>query len=319
MLVIIFILIFLALLFIFLAISSIPEKGWIKRERRIEKRLGGLEEEEVAPSILRDELLSEIPALDEFLDQFHSVRSINYLLNRANLRIRVGEFILFSLFLAFLGLFISARIGFSGLAVVAGGLLTGFIPVFYIIGRIRKRKERFLDQFSDALDLMSSGLRSGYTLPGSFKILAEEMEDPVGGEFQRAVEQMDLGLDTFEVLDKMMEKVDLPDLNLFVTAVRIQKDTGGNLTEILDKISNSIREKQKVKGHLKAITAQGRFTGAVLTLLPVAILLIMFIINRDYLLVLFHHPIGVKMMKLSLASLMIGFLLVRRIVTFRGF
>jgi tight adherence protein B len=319
MLIVIFILIFFSMLFIFLAVSSIPEKGWIKRERRLERRLGGLKEEETTPNILRDELLSEIPTFDQFLDQFHSAHSLNFLLNRANLRLRVGEFSLLSIFLTVFGIYICSRFGLPGIFAILGGLFFGLIPLFYIVTRINKQKEKFVEQFPDALDLMSSGLRSGYTLPGSFKILAEEMEDPIGSEFQRAVEQMDLGLETFDVLEKMITRIDLPDLNLFVTAVRIQRDTGGNLTEILDKISGTIREKQKVKGHLKAITAQGRFTGVVLTILPLIIILIMMGINKDYLLVLFENPMGIKMLQLSGVSLVIGFFLVRRIVTFRGF
>ncbi len=319
MLFIIFILIFFAMLFLFLAISSIPEKGWIKRERRLERRLGGLKEEETTPNILRDELLSEIPTFDQFLDQFHFAHSLNFLLNRANLRLRVGEFSLLTIFLTVFGIYICSRLGLPGIFAILGGLFFGLMPIFYIVTRINRQKEKFVDQFPDALDLMSSGLRSGYTLPGSFKILAEEMEDPVGGEFQRAVEQMDLGLETFDVLEKMITRVDLPELNLFVTAVRIQRDTGGNLTEILDKISGTIREKQKVKGHLRAITAQGRFTGVVLTILPVIIVLVMLGINKDYLLVLFQNPMGIKMLQMSAISLIIGFILVRRIVTFRGF
>jgi tight adherence protein B len=319
MLLIIFVLIFLAILFIFLAVSSIPRTGWVKRERRIEERLGGLKEEEKTPSILRDELLSEIPTFDRFLDRFRSARSLNFMLNQANLRIRVGEFFLLSLFLAFFGLYVATLLNIPGLLSLLTGLVLGLVPMIYLRSRINKRKEKFLDQFPDALDLMSSGLRSGYTLPGSFNILAEEMEEPVGTEFQRAVEQLDLGLDTFEVLDKMMEKIDLPDLNLFVTAVRIQRETGGNLTEILDKISRAIREKQKVKGHLRAITAQGRFTGIVLTILPLIILLAMMAINRDYLNVMFNNPLGIKMLQLSVISLLVGFLIVKRIVTFRGF
>jgi tight adherence protein B len=319
MLLVVFLLIFMALLFIFLALSSIPERGWIKRERRIEERLTGLREEEPTPSILRDELLSEIPTLDQFLDGIHAAHSLNFMLNRANIRMRVGEFFLLSILLMVLGFYVCTRSNIPGPAAIIGGLVFGLAPLVFVMAKINRRKERFLEQFPDALDLMSSGLRSGYTLPGSFKILAEEMEDPIGPEFQRAVEQMDLGLDTFEVLEKMMTKVDVPDLNLFVTAVRIQRDTGGNLTEILDKISATIREKQKVKGHLRAITAQGRFTGIVLTFLPVVIVLVMLIINRDYLMVLFRTPLGIRLIQFSVISLLIGFIVVRRIVTFRGF
>ncbi len=319
MLLIIFILIFLTLFFIFIALSSIPEKGWIKREQRIEKRLRGLGEEEVAPSILRDELLSEIPTFDQFLDRYRLARSFNLLLNRANIRIRVGEFYLLSLFLMFLGLYLCAKADLPGVLILLGGLLFGVSPIFYVLGCIKRRKEKFLEQFPDALDLMNSGLRSGYTLQGSLRILAEEMEEPVGAEFQRAIEQMDLGLDTLVVLDKMMGKMNLPELNLFVTAVRIQKETGGNLTEILDKISLAIREKQKVKGHLRAITAQGRFTGTVLSVLPLIIVGIMLMTNQDYLDVLFSSPAGVRLLQVSAVSLLIGALLIKRIVTFRGF
>jgi len=319
MLVVTFLLIFIALLFIFLALSSIPERGWIKRERRIEERLTGLREEDATPSILRDELLSEIPTLDQFLDGINAAHSLNDLLNRANVKMRVGEFVTLSCFLIFLGAYLCVRLGLSTSLAITGGFVFGMAPLFYVKARINRRKAAFLEQFPDALDLMSSGLRSGYTLPGSFKILAEEMEDPIGPEFQRAVEQMDLGLDTFEVLEKMMEKVDLPDLNLFVTAVRIQRDTGGNLTEILDKIGGTIREKQKVKGHLRAITAQGRFTGVLLLILPIIIVAAMMAVNQDYLMVLFRNPVGIRMVQFSALSMAIGFLLVRRIVTFRGY
>jgi len=319
MLLIIFILIFLASLFVFLALSSVSEKGWIKRERRIEDRLRGLEEEEVVPSILREELLSEIPAFDSFLDRFNLAHSLNFMLNRANFQIRVGEYILLSLLLMVFGFYFFTRFGFPGVFSILGGILLSLGLLFFVLNRINKRKEKFLVQFPDALDLMSGSLRSGYTLPNSFKILAEEMEDPLGSEFQRAVEQMELGLDIFEVLEKMMEKVDLPDLNLFVTAVRIQKDTGGNLTEILDKISITIREKQKVKGNLRAITAQGRFTGVVLTVLPIIVGIVMYVSSPDYLLVLFQNPLGIKMLQYSAVSIIIGFIMVRKIVTFRGF
>jgi len=205
------------------------------------------------------------------------------------------------------------RPDYWGLAVILA--LAGIIgPTIYIKQAKNKRLRKFNKQLGEALVVMANSLRAGFSFLQALDSVKKELPPPISSEFNHALQEMRLGKPTEEALLGMTGRVKSEDLELIVTAVSIQRQVGGNLAEILDNISFTIRERQRIKAELKTLTAQGRMSGLIVGFLPPALILIIFHTNREYVMLLFSSNIGIFMLVAAAVSQLVGILIIRRIV-----
>jgi tight adherence protein B len=194
------------------------------------------------------------------------------------------------------------------------GVLLFSIPYLVVNAKRRLRVKRFLNHFPDALEMFARSLRAGHSFTGAIQFVAQEMPDPIGPEFQKVFEEQNLGIPLRQALIGMADRVDTFDLKIFVTAIMIQRETGGNLAEIVDKISYVIRERFRIQGQVKTFTAQARATGIVLTMLPLGVAALIGFTNPEYLKPLWVDPTGRFMVAVAVVMQIVGMLAIRKIV-----
>lgn len=193
----------------------------------------------------------------------------------------------------------------------------GFFPIFILRWKKRRKTARFEKQMPEAMELLARSLRAGHTLPATMELVAQEIQPPLGKEFRITYEEQRLGLSVSQALRRMGERVASQDLSYFVTAVLVQNETGGNLAEILEGIGTLIRERMKLKGKVEALTAEGRFSALVLMGLPVLTFLVLFLVSRDYVMLLFTDPLGKKMVGAGLVSAAIGAWVMKKMISIK--
>ncbi|MDD2923142.1 MAG: type II secretion system F family protein, partial [Anaerolineales bacterium] len=204
-------------------------------------------------------------------------------LARADLKFKVGEyFILIAACVLVLGLFayfIGNQYVASG---VIGAIVGAFIPGFYVKQKQKQRLQKFQDQLADMLNLMVNGLRAGYSTMQAMESISKELPPPVCDEFRRVVQEMQIGITMETALDNLLRRIPSPDLDFVITAINVQREVGGNLSEILDSISFTIRERVRIKGEVRVLTSQVRASGAVLSLIPIGLACILWFISPQY-------------------------------------
>jgi tight adherence protein B len=253
---------------------------------------------------------------DQILGKFSLFNRIQIMMLQANLTWKMGTFLsvaaLSGLALAGIGL---GKWGVWG-GLVGGGL--GLLIPYVVLARKKKRRlKKFEKQLPEALDLLARGLRAGHAFPTGLQQVAKEMEDPLGMEFFRTFREFNHGLDLNTALLNLCYRIDLRDLSFFTTAVLIQRETGGNLTEILEKISVLIRERFKLTSQIKALTAEGRLSGLILLILPPLLAGMLMVFNPDYEKQLFLHPMGRVMIGVALGFQTAGMYWIHKIVNIK--
>lgn len=266
------------------------------------------------PSIVKRITFSTIPALDDFLRHNRLAVGLQLLIEQCDVKWTVGRVVFSTLLLICIGAALGNWWIGSGLIGWLPGLALGCAPYLYLLQKRRRRVRRFSELLPAAIDLMSRGLRAGQALPATIENVAQESEDPLRTEFRRAADEQNFGLPFRESMVNLSRRVPVPDLQFLVTAILVQKETGGNLAEILDKASYVIRERVRVHGQMRIRTAQGRFTGWMLVGLPFAIFFGMNLLHPGYGRVLFDTAFGQKMVTYAAIMMVIGILLIRRIV-----
>lgn len=258
--------------------------------------------------------LSAIPWLNKRLAQFELAPRIQTLLIQADVKMSAGV-LLTSCALAFGVPAYLAYLRTHAILVALGvGLLGGFIPIGWLLHKRTKRLDVFQQGLPEAMDLMVSALRAGHSLVAAIGSVARECAAPVGTEFKNCFEEQNYGLELKSALDNMIRRVPLQDLRIFATAVMIQKESGGNLAEVLDKTSHVIRERFRLKRQVGVHTAQGRMTGWVLTLLPIVLGTILYFVNPEMMSILWTNPTGIKMLYLASGMIVVGGFIIRHIV-----
>jgi tight adherence protein B len=236
-------------------------------------------------------------------------------LARADLKMTVGEFLAMQVISAvgigIIGYILSGTIVLAILAAVIGW----FAPRWFVSYRQGRRLRAFNDQLGDSLNLMVNGLRSGYSVLQAMEAVSREMPSPISTEFARVVQEVQLGLTVEQALGNMLRRIQSDDLDLMITAVNVQREVGGNLAEILEVISHTIRERVRIKGEIQTLTAQGRYSGYVISLLPIGLALVLFCVNRPYVSRLFTTGwCGWAMVVCALLMIASGFIAIQRIV-----
>jgi tight adherence protein B len=196
-------------------------------------------------------------------------------------------------------------------------LTMGMLPFVWAWWKRKRRLKKFGAQLPDALELVARALRSGHSLAAGFHLVGEEMSEPLGDEFSRVYEEQNLGIPLEEALENMVSRVPNLDLRFFATAVTIQRQSGGDLAEILDKIGHLVRERFKIWGQVQALTGEGRLSGIVLLALPPVLFIVMYRLNPGYVMMLFDDPMGKQMLAAALVLQALGALVIRKIVNIR--
>jgi tight adherence protein B len=266
-----------------------------------------------APELVRSR--EEMPRLMQILSaRVPRLADLAVMLEQGNVKWSVQTLLLLSLGLGVgLGLALFVALGTVGTALVvaAAGAAAPFV---YVRTRRARRVQAFEEHFPDAIDLMGRALRAGHPMSAAVQMVAEEMPDPVGTDFRRVSEEHRFGLAMTDVLLALADRVPLVDVRIFVTAVVIQRDVGGNLAELLDKIAYTMRERFKIRRQIRTHTAQGRITGYMLAGLPVLTALAFLFLNPNYVLVLIRTPMGHFVLAAVLALQVMGFFWIRRII-----
>ncbi len=212
-------------------------------------------------------------------------------LARADLKLKVAEYFALYVITVFLGALIFGFLGgWHPVSFLVGAVLGAFAPRFYVKRQQRQRLNRFNDQLGDMLNLMVNGLRAGYSTMQAMEAISKELPAPICDEFRRVVQEMQLGVPMETALDNLLRRIPSDDLDFVVTAINVQREVGGNLSEILDSISYTIRERVRIKGEIRVMTAQVRASGTLLSIIPMALGLILWFMNPDYLLSFFDGP-----------------------------
>lgn len=235
-------------------------------------------------------------------------------LNKANWSLKVSEFvviiILSASFFPLLFLLVTENKTLTWFLVGTGAA----VPAIYLKRRQSARRKMFADQLLDAITLISNSLKSGYSFLQSIDLVARELPSPISDEFQKVLQEIKLGIPFEQAVKGLLDRVENDDLDLVMTSVNIQRQVGGNLSEILDRIAHTIRDRIRIKGQIRTLTAQGRMSGMILSLLPVALGLFLLLINPEYVSLLISRPIGRILLMAAAFMQVIGMLIIRKIV-----
>lgn len=240
-------------------------------------------------------------------------RGVEHRLVQAGLPLKSSEFLVICLATAIVGAVLCIlKGGLAGAAV--GGIAGYFSPFLFLKVKIKRRAKAFNDQLGDTLILIANALRTGYSFMQAIEMVSREMLPPISAEFGRMLKEMNLGVPTEDAMNNMAKRVDSDDLDLVITAVLIQRQVGGNLAEVLDNIAGTIRERVRIKGQIKTLTAQGRMSGIIVGLLPIAMLLMLQVLNPGYSNILFTHPTGQLMLGAAVGGQLLGIVAIQKIV-----
>jgi tight adherence protein B len=265
-------------------------------------------------SFRKSDNTSNIPLLDRFLQRLDVIPRIAMLLRQADLRWTPGALVLMCVVMfAVPGYIVNFKTGIVLIGVGAGAV-TGLLPLGFVWFKRVQRFGKFEQQLPEALDLIVSGLRAGHSLSSALGLVTRECQDPLAAEFRLAFDEQNFGLDMRTALDNLVKRVPLQDLKMAITAIIIQRESGGNLAEVLEKTAHMVRERFRLKKQVKVHTAQGRLTGLVLTVLPIGLGLGLWVINPENESLLWHRDIGIKLLIGAGVSLIIGSAIIQKIV-----
>lgn len=278
--------------------------------------------------------------LNELLRERSFFAGVQGNLNSADLKINVGEYFAITLMCAMGGVVLGALVdiipdcatsragvlacfltrNYIGSAVIAiiGAGVGLWVPGFYVGFRKGQRLRAFDGQLGDSLNLLVNALRSGYSVLQAMEAVSKELPPPVSAEFRRVVQEIQLGLPMETALEHLLTRINSEDLDLVITAINVQREVGGNLAEILDVISHTIRERIRIKGEISVLTAQGMATGWAITLMPIILMGVLYVVNRSYIMEFFipkNQPCGWGLLILSAIMISVGGLIIRKIVS----
>lgn len=268
----------------------------------------------VAQSVLAQPLDATAGFFESVLERFGRTR---LLFEQADTSLTPARFFAISGLMALGGLLTTGYASPTLAAAPVGAIAFGALPLFWLMWRRKRRLAKFANQLPDALELLSRALRAGHSLSAGFDLVQQEMTPPVSIEFGRAFEEQNLGIPLEEALEGMTDRVPNLDLKFFSTAVILQRQTGGDLAEILDKIGNLVRERFKIYGQIAALTGEGRLSGIVLLALPPVLFLVIYRMNPEYISLLFTDPLGKKMLAGAIVMQVLGAVAIRKIINIK--
>ena len=288
--------------------------------KKIQKRLktfSSRKNKDGLPDILQKKLLSDVPFLNKILLRISGPQRLNRLLQQANVQYRLGVFILLAIFLALTGFFAVFLItGNYVLSIIIAPALAG-IPFFYLCLKKKKRMEKFQRQLPEGLELIARSLKAGHSFPSGMKLAADEFDDPLGPEFDETLNEINFGVSVPDALKNLADRIDCPDLKYFVISVILQRETGGNLAEIIETLAYIIRERFKLYGKVKILAAEGKLSAIILVALPFLIIIALRFLNPDYINTLFSEPAGRIMAGMAAFMMALGILVMKKMVNIK--
>lgn len=287
---------------------------------RIEKRLQAISaggQETAETELIKQRLLSNSPLLERLLMQMPRVHGLDRLLVQSGMQLSVAGFIGYTGMAVLGGVAIASLFNFTMLAVIACAFFAGALPFFFILSSRRKRLEKFELQLPEAIDLIARALKAGHAFSSALNMVAEEGPEPIAEEFRTTFEEVNYGIALQDALMSLSTRIPSTDLRYFVIAVLIQRESGGNLAELLENISSLIRARLKLLGTIRVLSAEGRLSAWILTCLPFALALVIHLVNPGFLSVLFTDPVGPMLIGAALTLMVIGIYIMSRIIKIR--
>jgi tight adherence protein B len=301
----------------YFAVTILPERF---AARKLDRRLRDMGSDGEAPSegvgetVVKRALEGPLPGVDRLVAGTRGGISLQSLIDQSGVRITPSAVVLISV----MGALMAGLITYLLLPLVLVAALVAFAAAFapfgFLLHRRGRRLKRFEEMFPEALDLLSRAIRAGHAFQTAMGMVADELPEPVGPEFKKTFDQQNYGLPLRDALNELSERIHLLDVRFFVTAVLIQRDTGGNLSEILDNLAHVVRERFKIQRQVRVHTAHGRFTGYVLLALPAALAVALSVINPDHMHLLFHERMGQVMLMGAIVMQSIGFVWIRKVI-----
>jgi len=311
--------VFLASLFFTYALFLLATRKSDARRTRLNQRLEeairtSADSDDVDVRLAREELLSEIPWLNRAMLNVQVAAKLKRTIDQADLHITVVRLTLFSLTAGVLAILAASMLSTSYLLMALCGLIAGSLPFMHVLRTGKKRLHKFLQLLPDALDLMARALSAGHAFTEALHMVATEMPEPIATEFRKAYEEQNLGLSLKLALENLTHRIPLLDLRMCVTAILIQKETGGNLSELLEKVAHTIRERFRIMEDLKTLTLSSRWSAWLLCALPILLGIYVSVMNQDYMNVLWTDPRGHKLIAVAAIMQIAGMLMVRKIM-----
>jgi tight adherence protein B len=321
------ILIFIAIL-ILVELGYFVLKGFQSSEKKgVRTRLKALAvqaENEAAVDILKKDRLSDIPWLHSLLKKFSSMGKMSFLVEQAGVQRKPGLYILLSLTFAFIGFlagipFHSAYFPLfpSFFIIIPCTVIPSLLPFLFLHYKRRKRLHKFEEQLPEALDLIARSLKAGHAFSSGLRLISEEMEDPVSVEFEKTVNEINFGISTQDALTNLTNRIPLDDLRFFVISVILQRETGGNLAEILENLARLIRERFKLNGHVRVLSSQARLSAYILVAVPFVLAFIIHLMNPKFYEALLDNPSGKYILAVGVVWMIVGIFVMKRMVTIR--
>lgn len=268
----------------------------------------------IATNLVRDEMVSTIPVVHQMLVRAPGTNAVQKFLSQAGMKTKPAKIIMLSGVIAIVAYFFAGLFAPLYLALPVG-VAVGLVPWAVMAYKRNVRMKAFEEHFPDALDMLGRSVRAGHAFTAAMQLVAQESQEPIAGEFAVAFEEQNYGIPLRDALQHLAERVPLFDVRFLVTALIVQKESGGNLAEILDQLASVIRERFRIRRDVRTKTAMGRLTAGILVVLPVAMLVMLMIVNADYESILFHDPWGPRFLAIAGALQVIGGLLLWRIVS----
>jgi len=310
---------FLAAMSLIVILFMLPMAVQDSAQARIKRRLTAIGKLDYASrseiqNLLKTSVYSEVPWLNDYFSRIQFMRRLDLLLERANVDMTPGLFLLCSLGACGVTFFLASMAGQSTVACFIFALIALFVPKGYLQFVIWKRLRKFLEQFPDGLDMISQSLQAGLGLTQAMVFVAKEMPDPMGTEFSVFIEEVNLGLPLGDALIKFEERMNLPEVRLFNTALMVQREVGGSLAELLTKLANIIRDRFRIERLIKSLTAQNRVSAWTVCSVPPFLAVFMFMRESEMMNQMMQNPIGRGMLAAALVLEVCGILTFRKII-----
>jgi tight adherence protein B len=270
-----------------------------------------------AIDILKKKTLSEIPWLNEMLLKTSFIERLERLHGQASTPHPLGYFVVLSALLFFAGILLATVLKLNQIAVALPSVFLAMSPFLYLLRKRKKRMEKFERQLPEALELVSRALKAGHAFTGGMKMVAEEFGDPVGAEFGKTLDEINFGAGVPEALTNMTQRVDCDDLKFFAVSVIIQRETGGNLAEILENLGHLIRERFKFQGRVRVLSSEGRLSAIVLVVIPFLIAGVFSLLRPEYIRILFSDAIGRVLVAMALVMMGCGIYIMKKMVSLK--
>ncbi len=311
--------IFIAVVLLIEGLFLLSRSWWNPETKRVRTQLRQLSAEaygQGSVDLVRQRVMSEIPWFNRLLLSLRLpiIDRIERMVLQANLNYPVGVVLMASAVFAVAGFALTSYATRWFLVWLAAGAVLGVLPILYVYMKKQKRVNRFEEQLPEAMDMLARSLKAGHAFTGGLQMVGQEFDDPVGTEFSKTLDEINFGVAYEDALKNLSSRIDSDDLKLFVISVIIQRTSGGNLAEILENSGRLIRERFKLKGNIRTLTAEGRISAYILLALPFFLTYVLYLLNPQYLTPLFTDPIGHYMVAGACVMMIVGAIVMKRMV-----